>query len=83
MRWKRCRRSLKEQRDEAGFLEGRRVLEAFHARKATGDRGCSTLMRAVLVLVLVCLTPGSPQGDTLRLPAHVPGRANVSEPEEP
>jgi len=37
LRWKRCRRSLKERRDEAGFLEGKRILEAFHAREAAGE----------------------------------------------
>jgi transposase len=35
--WKRCRRSLKGQRDEAGFLEGKRVLAALHEREKAGE----------------------------------------------
>jgi hypothetical protein len=40
LRWKRCRRSLKDQRDEAEFLERLRVLKAFCVHVVQGV-GCS------------------------------------------
>jgi len=36
-RWNRCRRSLKEKRGEAEFLEGKRILQAFHEREVFGE----------------------------------------------
>jgi hypothetical protein len=77
LRWKRCRRSLKEQRDEAGFLEGQRILEAFHQRKAAGELEVFYLDESGFSSRSCVPYAWQPKGDTLRLPAHVPGRTNV------
>jgi|GEM_PF-2474138 len=37
LRWKRCRRSLKEKHNPAVFLEGKRRLDAFHKLELAGE----------------------------------------------
>jgi len=75
--WKRCRRSLKDPRDEVQFREGQRILAAFHDREAAGEidgfyfdesglRSCSCVPYA-----------WQRRGETRALPANVPGRLNV------
>jgi transposase len=75
--WKRCRRSLKDQRDQAKFEEGQRVLAAFHEREAAGEIDVFYLDESGL-----SSRPNVPyawqrRGSTRELPANVPGRLSV------
>ncbi len=75
--WKRCRRSLKVQRDEAEFLEGKRVLEAFHEREKAGEIDVFYLDESGFSARSCIPYAWQPKGETLCLPANVPGRKNV------
>lgn len=75
--WKRCRRSLKEKRDEAEFREGQRVLKAFHEREAVGELDVFYLDESGFRARSGVPYAWQPRGKTLRLPAHVPGRTTV------
>jgi transposase len=75
--WKRCRRSLKGQRDEAGFLEGKRVLTAFHDREKAGEIDVFYLDESGFSARSCLPYAWQPKGETLCLPANVPGRKNV------
>ena len=75
--WKRCRRSLKEKRDEAEFREGRRILDAFHEREAMGELDVFYLDESGFSSRSCVPYAWQPKGETLRLPANVPGRTNV------
>jgi transposase len=75
--WKRCRRSLKEKRDEAEFLEGRRILEAFHEREAAGELDVFYLDESGFSSRSCVPYAWQAKGETLRLPANVAGRMNV------
>lgn len=75
--WKRCRRSLKERRDEAGFLEGKRILEAFHEREKAGGLDVFYLDESGFSARSCLPYAWQQKGETLRLPANVPGRKNV------
>ena len=75
--WKRCRRSLKGQRDEAKFLEGKRVLDAFHEREKAGEIDVFYLDESGFSARSCIPYAWQPKGETLCLPANVPGRKNV------
>jgi transposase len=77
LRWKRCRRSLKAQRDAAAFLEGQRVLEAFHAHEAAGELDVFYLDESGFSSRSCVPYAWQFKGETWRLPANVPGRTNV------
>jgi len=76
-RWKRCRRSLKEKRDETAFLEGKRILTAFHEHEAAGDLDVFYLDESGFSSRSCVPYAWQPKGETLRLPANVSGRTNV------
>lgn len=76
-RWKRCRRSLKEKRDEAKFLEGKRILQAFHEREAIGELDVFYLDESGFSSRSCVPYAWQHKSETLRLPANVPGRTNV------
>lgn len=76
-RWKRCRRSLKEKRDEAKFLEGKRILAAFHEREAAGELDVFYLDESGFSSRSCVPYAWQHKGETLRLPANVPGRTNI------
>jgi hypothetical protein len=76
-RWKRCRRSLKEKRGEAEFLDGKRILQAFHKREAIGELDVFYLDESGFSSRSCAPYAWQHKGETLRLPANVPGRTNV------
>jgi transposase len=75
--WKRCRRSLKGQRDEDQFLEGQRVLAAFHEREAAGEIDVFYLDESGLSSRSCVPYAWQRRGSTNALPSNVPGRVNV------
>jgi hypothetical protein len=68
---------LKEKRDPAGFLEGKRVLDAFHEREAAEELDVFYLDESGFSSRSCVPYAWQPKGETLRLPANVPGRTNV------
>lgn len=76
-RWKRCRRSLKEKREPADFLEGKRILAAFHEREDAGELDVFYLDESGFSSRSCVPYAWQPSGETLRLPANVTGRTNV------
>jgi len=62
-RWKRCRRSLKEKRDETAFLEGKRILTAFHEHEAAGDLDVFYLDESGFSSRSCVPTPGNPRAN--------------------
>lgn len=75
--WKRCRRSLKAKRDQSGFLEGKRILAAFHERELAGELDVFYLDESGFSSRSCVPYAWQPRGETLCLPAHVSGRTNV------
>jgi hypothetical protein len=75
--WKRCRRSLKAQRDEAAFLEGKRVLAALHKHEEAGEIDVFYLDESGFSARSCLPYAWQETGATLCLPANVPGRKNV------
>ncbi len=75
--WKRCRRNLKDQRDEAKFQEGQRVLAAFHEREAAGEIDLFYLDESGLSSRSCVPYAWQRRGGTRTLPANVPRRLNV------
>lgn len=75
--WKRCRRSLKDQRDEVKFQEGQRVLAAFHDRETAGEIDVFYFDESGLSSRSCVPYAWQRRGETRALPANVPGRLNI------
>jgi len=75
--WKRCRRSLKEQRDSVAFEEAQRVLAAFHEREAAGELDVFYLDESGFQASSCVPYAWQRRGETRALPANVSGRINV------
>lgn len=76
LRWKRCRRSLKEKRNPAGFLERKRILDAFHKLELSGELDVFYLDESGFSSRSRVPYAWQPKGETVRLPANVPGQMN-------
>lgn len=75
--WKRCRRSLKGQRDPALFQEGQRILQALHEREAVGEIEVFFLDESGFRASSCVPYAWQRRGCTRALPANAPGRVNV------
>lgn len=75
--WKRCRRSVKAQRDPAAFAEGQRVLCAFEAKAAAGEIDLYYLDESGFCASSYVPYAWQRRGETRSLPANAPGRVNV------
>lgn len=75
--WKRCRRSLKTKQDPVAFEEGRRVLIALKTKEVAGEIDLFFLDESGFSADACIPYAWQPQGKTLALPVHSPGRVNA------